>query len=76
MIAFQAINLAMLWFFYHPPSWKEKRAQHGKPAMQLVREFDWLGLFLFLAGCTLFIVVSTSKHPQRNAEQPLTSHRA
>jgi MFS family permease len=56
MIAFQSINLAMLWFFYHPPSWKEKRAEHGKPAMQLVREFDWLGLFLFLAGCTLFIV--------------------
>jgi MFS family permease len=46
MIAFQSINLAMLWFFYHPPSWKEKRAEHGKPAMQLVREFDWLGLFL------------------------------
>jgi hypothetical protein len=56
MIAFQALNLAMLCVFYHPPSWKEKRAQHGKPAMQLVREFDWLGLFLFLAGCTLFIV--------------------
>lgn len=68
MIAFQAINLAMLWFFYHPPSWKEKRAQHGKPAMQLVREFDWLGLFLFLAGCTLFIVVSTPKHPKKRRQ--------
>ncbi|KAH4922817.1 hypothetical protein HBI55_021690 [Parastagonospora nodorum] len=56
MIAFQTLNLAVLWFFYHPPSWKEKRAEHGKSAMQLVREFDWLGLFLFLAGCTLFIV--------------------
>ncbi|KAH6522307.1 hypothetical protein HBI81_147620 [Parastagonospora nodorum] len=56
MIAFQTLNLAALWFFYHPPSWKEKRAEHGKSAMQLVREFDWLGLFLFLAGCTLFIV--------------------
>ncbi|KAH7081976.1 fungal trichothecene efflux pump [Paraphoma chrysanthemicola] len=56
MIAFQALNLAMLCVFYHPPSWSEKRAEHGKPAMQLVREFDWLGLFLFLAGCTLFIV--------------------
>jgi len=56
MIAFQAVNLALLWFFYHPPSWNEKRAEHGKPAMQLLREFDWLGLFLFLAGCTLFIV--------------------
>lgn len=56
MIAFQGINFAMLWFFYHPPSWKEKRIEHGKPAMQLLCEFDWLGLFLFVAGCTLFIV--------------------
>ncbi|KNG45058.1 mfs general substrate transporter [Stemphylium lycopersici] len=56
MIAFQAINLALLVFFYNPPSWKEKKKEHGKSAGQLLREFDWLGLFLFLAGCTLFIV--------------------
>ncbi|OAG13327.1 MFS general substrate transporter [Alternaria alternata] len=56
MIGFQTINLVLLIFFYHPPSWKEKRAEHGKSAGQLLREFDWLGLFLFLAGCTLFIV--------------------
>ena len=56
MIAFQIINLAMLWFFYHPPSFRVKQAQHGKTKRQLLREFDWIGLFLFLAGCTLFIV--------------------
>lgn len=56
MIGFQTINLAMLVIFYHPPSWKEKRAEHGKSAKQILREFDWLGLFLFLAGCTMFIV--------------------
>ncbi|KAI4676045.1 uncharacterized protein J4E84_009661 [Alternaria hordeiaustralica] len=56
MIGFQAINLVLLFFFYHPPSWKDKKAEHGKTAGQLLREFDWLGLFLFLAGCTLFIV--------------------
>ncbi|KAF7455462.1 AraJ Arabinose efflux permease [Pyrenophora tritici-repentis] len=56
MIAFQSINLVLLFFFYNPPSWKEKRIEHGKSARQLLREFDWLGLFLFLAGCTLFIV--------------------
>lgn len=56
MIGFQAINLALLILFYHPPSWKDKKAEHGKTAGQLLREFDWLGLFLFLAGCTLFIV--------------------
>jgi hypothetical protein len=56
MIAFQTCNLAMLFFFYHPPSFKVKQAEHGKTKRQLLREFDWVGLFLFLAGCTLFIV--------------------
>ena len=56
MIGFQVINLFLLFFFYNPPSWKEKKIEHGKTARQLLREFDWLGLFLFLAGCTLFIV--------------------
>ncbi|KAF2687657.1 MFS general substrate transporter [Lentithecium fluviatile CBS 122367] len=56
MIGFQVINLAMLWFFYHPPSFAEKQAEHGKTKRQLLQEFDWGGLFLFLAGCTLFIV--------------------
>ncbi|USP80017.1 hypothetical protein yc1106_07291 [Curvularia clavata] len=56
MIAFQTINLTLLVFFYNPPSWEQKKSEHGKSAGQLLREFDWLGLFLFLAGCTLFIV--------------------
>lgn len=55
MIGFQTINLALLSFFYFPPSFKDKQAVHGKTKTQLLREFDWLGLFLFLAGCTLFI---------------------
>ncbi|KAH7390734.1 fungal trichothecene efflux pump [Pyrenochaeta sp. MPI-SDFR-AT-0127] len=56
MIGFQIVNLIILIFFYNPPSWKEKKTEHGKSARQLLREFDWFGLFLFLAGCTLFIV--------------------
>ncbi|KAL6704131.1 hypothetical protein ACN47E_008691 [Coniothyrium glycines] len=56
MIAFQTINLVLLLIFYNPPSWKDKQIEHGKSASQILKEFDWLGLFLFLAGCTLFIV--------------------
>jgi hypothetical protein len=56
MIAFQTINLALLVIYYNPPSWKQKKSEHGKSAVQILKEFDWLGLFLFLAGCTLFIV--------------------
>lgn len=70
MIGFQTINLAMLWFFYHPPSFKEKQAQHGKTRTQLLRDFDWGGLFLFIAGCTLFIVGVSwggSLHPWTSA---------
>lgn len=56
MIAFQTLNLVFLVFFYTPPTFKDKQKEHGKTRIQLVREFDWLGLFLFVAGCTLFIV--------------------
>ncbi|KAF2640031.1 MFS general substrate transporter [Massarina eburnea CBS 473.64] len=56
MIGFQVINLAMLAFFYHPPTFADKQAEHGKTRIQLAREFDWGGLCLFVTGCTLFIV--------------------
>jgi MFS family permease len=56
MIAFQSVNLILLFVFYHPPSFAEKQAEHGKTKRQLIRDFDWLGLFMFIAGCTLFIV--------------------
>ncbi|KAL5378345.1 hypothetical protein PMIN06_011593 [Paraphaeosphaeria minitans] len=57
MIAFQTANLAMLFLFYHPPSFQVKQAEHGNTKRQLPREFDWVGLFLFLAGCTLWASV-------------------
>ena len=56
MIAFQVVNLLLVFFFYHPPTFAAKRAKHGKSKRQLLAEFDWIGLFLFVAGCTLFIV--------------------
>ncbi|KAF2005813.1 MFS general substrate transporter [Amniculicola lignicola CBS 123094] len=56
MIGFQVINLVMLFFFYNPPSFKEKNLEHGRSKRELLRDFDWIGLFLFIAGCTLFIV--------------------
>ncbi|ORY01051.1 fungal trichothecene efflux pump [Clohesyomyces aquaticus] len=56
MIAFQVVNLVFLFFFYHPPTFAEKQAEQGKSKRQMLREFDWIGLFLFVAGCTLFIV--------------------
>jgi hypothetical protein len=56
MIGFQSLNLAYLFCFYHPPAIRAKHAHDGKSRLQLLREFDWIGLFLFVTGCTLFII--------------------
>ncbi|CAK7235600.1 hypothetical protein SBRCBS47491_009351 [Sporothrix bragantina] len=56
MIGFQSLSFVFLFFFYHPPTFADKQALHGKSPMQLLRAFDWLGLFLFITGCTLFIL--------------------
>ena len=56
MIGFQTLNLIFLYFFYDPPHFKTKHAHDGKSKLQLLKEFDWVGLFLFTAGCTLFII--------------------
>lgn len=56
MIAYQTFNTAFLWMFYHPPSFSTKRGSDGRTRMDLFKSFDWIGLFMFIAGCTLFIV--------------------
>jgi MFS family permease len=55
VLGIQVFNLVFLFLFYHPPTFRTKHSD-GKSAWVLLREFDWLGLFLFTAGCTLFIV--------------------
>ncbi|KAF9885144.1 hypothetical protein FE257_000670 [Aspergillus nanangensis] len=56
MIGFQAFNFLFLFFFYNPPKFSDIQAEHGKTKTQILKDFDYLGLFLFVAGCTLFIV--------------------
>ncbi|KAL4893648.1 fungal trichothecene efflux pump [Aspergillus ambiguus] len=56
MIGFQALNFAFLFFFYNPPKFRDLQAEHGKTKTQILKDFDYVGLFLFIAGCTLFIV--------------------
>jgi Fungal trichothecene efflux pump (TRI12) len=70
MIGFQVFNLAFLVFFYHPPQFKTKHARDGHTFGELVRNFDWIGLFLFTAGCTLFLCGISwggSLHPWKSA---------
>jgi MFS family permease len=56
MIGFQSLACVWLYCFYHPPTFKTKHASDGKTKAQLLKEFDWIGLFLFISGCALFIV--------------------
>jgi len=70
MIGFQFLNLVFLFFFYHPPAFHTKHRDDGKTKRQLLLEFDWVGLFLFITGCTLFIIGlgwGGTLHPWRSA---------
>lgn len=53
---FQVFNFIFLFIFYHPPTFATKHKNDGKSRWELLAKFDWVGLFLFIAGCTLFIV--------------------
>jgi MFS family permease len=70
MIGFQCLNLVFLFFFYHPPAFKTKHSDDGKSVGILLKEFDWIGLFMFVVGCTLFILGVSwggSLHPWKSA---------
>jgi MFS family permease len=56
MLGFQASAGVFLFFFYHPPTFERKHANDGASKLQLFKDFDWIGLFLFTAGCSLFIM--------------------
>ena len=56
MFAFEAFAAIMLFFFYKPPSFNTKHKNDGKTRFQLMRELDYVGLFLFIAGCVLILL--------------------
>jgi hypothetical protein len=70
MIGFQSLNLIFLYLAYDPPKFETKHRYDGKSKWALLAEFDWFGLFLFIAGCTLFIVGVSwggTLHPWKSA---------
>ncbi|KAH7126113.1 fungal trichothecene efflux pump [Dactylonectria macrodidyma] len=56
MIAFQVFNTGFLWAFYHPPSFRTKHGTSTRTKPDLLKSFDWIGLVMFMVGCTLFII--------------------
>jgi predicted MFS family arabinose efflux permease len=54
-IIFGAITIVLYQFLYHPPTYKQLHV-HGKTKWQAFKELDFIGIFLFIAGCTLFLI--------------------
>lgn len=49
------ITTLLYFFFYHPPTYTQLHVQ-GKTKWQQVKELDYVGMFLFVAGSVLFLV--------------------
>ena len=56
LIGFHVLNLIYIFLAYHPPTFETKNAANGRTRMQIVKDFDWIGMVIFIAGCTLFII--------------------
>lgn len=56
MCAFHGFFAIVLFFTYYPPTFSTKHKHDGKTKRQLIKEIDYIGLFLFIAGCVLFLL--------------------
>lgn len=53
-IILNVIALVLYIFLYHPPTFEQLHV--GKTRMQQTKQLDWIGIFLFVAGCVLTLV--------------------
>ncbi|KAF4465823.1 trichothecene efflux pump [Fusarium albosuccineum] len=68
-IILSAITLALYQFLYHPPTFAQLHV--GKTRIQQTKELDWVGMFLFLSGCVLFLIGLSwggTTYPWKSAE--------
>lgn len=56
MFAFHAVSFLLVFFFYKPPDFEMKHQHDLKTKWDLLKELDYLGILLFTAGCTLFLL--------------------
>ncbi|KAF2024793.1 MFS general substrate transporter [Setomelanomma holmii] len=54
-IIFGVITIALYQFLYHPPTYNQLHV-NGKTKWQAFKELDFVGIFLFIAGCVLFLI--------------------
>ena len=56
MTGWHGFGILCLFFFYYPPTFTTKHEDERLSKWKLVGQLDYVGLFLFVAGCTLFLV--------------------
>ncbi|KAL5340899.1 fungal trichothecene efflux pump [Aspergillus crustosus] len=49
------IATALYHFLYHPPRYGQLHGE-GKTKWEMFKELDFIGIFLFIAGCVLFLI--------------------
>ncbi|KIH94343.1 siderophore iron transporter [Sporothrix brasiliensis 5110] len=54
-IILNGITAILFFFLYHPPSYTQLHVA-GKTRWQAVKEIDYVGIFLFVGGCVLFLI--------------------
>ena len=54
MIMVNFLSGALFFFFYYPPNFYEKFQNRTK--MQQIKEFDYVGTFLFIGGFIIFLL--------------------
>ena len=54
--SFEAVTAILVFLFYKPPSFETKHGGEFKSKLTLVKELDYVGLFLFATGLTLMLI--------------------
>lgn len=54
MIIVNFLSGALFFFFYYPPTFYDKFKNRTK--MQQIKEFDYVGTFLFIGGFIIFLL--------------------
>lgn len=50
MIAIHCLTVVYLFLCYNPPDFATKTAGKAVSRMQLIKDFDWIGLAMFISG--------------------------
>lgn len=56
MIAIDAIAAVVFFIFYHPPTFNMKHSQDKSTKLQILKDFDYVGLVLYAGGFVVFLL--------------------